>query len=160
MRLALFLALFVVVCPAASGFSQSSSKASRAAASNSHLHRHHRATRHVSISPERAKEIQQALVKAGYMHSVSGHWDSTSIEAMRRYQAAHHWQTRHVPDSRALIALGLGPHYDHLANAAAQSGEAADNASQSPDASADSGSPQQTSSPSVDAPPAAPPQRN
>jgi hypothetical protein len=32
---------------------------------------------------------------------------------MQKYQADHGWQTRLTPDSRALIALGLGP--DHPA---------------------------------------------
>ena len=35
---------------------------------------------------------------------------------MRRYQAAQGWQTKQVPDSRALIRLGLGPDHGHLLN--------------------------------------------
>jgi len=35
---------------------------------------------------------------------------------MRRYQSDHGWQTKEVPDSRALIKLGLGPSKDHLLN--------------------------------------------
>jgi hypothetical protein len=35
---------------------------------------------------------------------------------MRRYQADHGWQSKTVPDSRALIKLGLGPSNDHLLN--------------------------------------------
>jgi hypothetical protein len=35
---------------------------------------------------------------------------------MRRYQAANGWQTKTVPDARALIKLGLGPSHDHLLN--------------------------------------------
>ena len=35
---------------------------------------------------------------------------------MRRYQAEHGWQSKTVPDSRALISLGLGPSHDHLLN--------------------------------------------
>ena len=35
---------------------------------------------------------------------------------MRRYQGDHGWQTKEVPDSRALISLGLGPSKDHLLN--------------------------------------------
>ena len=37
-------------------------------------------------------------------------------DAMRRYQADHGWQSKQVPDSRALISLGLGPSNDHLLN--------------------------------------------
>jgi hypothetical protein len=35
---------------------------------------------------------------------------------MRKYQADHGWQSKTVPDSRALIKLGLGPSKDHLLN--------------------------------------------
>jgi hypothetical protein len=35
---------------------------------------------------------------------------------MRRYQSDHGWQTKEVPDSRALISLGLGPSHAHLLN--------------------------------------------
>jgi hypothetical protein len=35
---------------------------------------------------------------------------------MERYQASNGWQTKVVPDSRALIKLGLGPGHDHLLN--------------------------------------------
>ena len=35
---------------------------------------------------------------------------------MRRYQADNGWQSKTVPDSRALIKLGLGPSKDHLLN--------------------------------------------
>lgn len=63
-----------------------------------------------SIDDERATEIQQALIKAGYLSgSPSGHWDQDSIAAMTKLQSANGWQTKLVPDSRALIKLGLGP---------------------------------------------------
>src|SRR5579871_916888 len=63
-----------------------------------------------SIDDARATEIQQALIKAGYMTGEpSGHWDAASIAAMTKVQADNGWQTKLVPDSRALIKLGLGP---------------------------------------------------
>ncbi len=46
----------------------------------------------------------------------TGTWTPSSEEAMRRYQADHGWQSKTVPDSRALIKLGLGPSKDHLLN--------------------------------------------
>jgi len=61
------------------------------------------------IAPARAHQIQDALVQAGYLKSASGHWDAATAAAMKKYQTDHHWQTRFVPDARALIALGLGP---------------------------------------------------
>jgi hypothetical protein len=35
---------------------------------------------------------------------------------MQKYQADHGWQSKQVPDSRALIKLGLGPDHEHLLN--------------------------------------------
>lgn len=69
------------------------------------------------IDPERAQAIQQALIRKHYMSGdATGTWNEASEEAMRRYQADHGWQSKTVPDSRALISLGLGPSKDHLLN--------------------------------------------
>ena len=58
----------------------------------------------------RATQIQAALIKAGYLSGTpSGHWDTESQAAMEKVQADNGWQTKLVPDSRALIKLGLGP---------------------------------------------------
>ena len=46
----------------------------------------------------------------------SGNWDPATQAAMRRYQAEQGWQTKTVPDARALIRLGLGPDHEHLLN--------------------------------------------
>jgi len=63
----------------------------------------------MSISPERATQIQTALIKAGYMNgSPSGAWDAPTQAAMEKLQADNGWQTKLVPDSRAIIKLGLG----------------------------------------------------
>lgn len=70
------------------------------------------------IDPERAQEIQQALIREHYLtesQAASG-WNQASEDAMRKYQADHGWQSKTVPDSRALISLGLGPSKDHLLN--------------------------------------------
>ena len=62
------------------------------------------------MAPERATEIQSALIKSGYMTGEpSGTWDSQSAAAMQKLQADNGWQTKITPDSRALIKLGLGP---------------------------------------------------
>lgn len=68
------------------------------------------------IQPERAQEIQEALVRQHYLKTESGVWDSNTQAAMQRYQADHGWQTKTTPDARALISLGLGPDHDHLLN--------------------------------------------
>lgn len=62
-----------------------------------------------SIDDTRATEIQQALVRSGYLADVSGHWDSATETAMQKYQSDNGWQTKLMPDSRAIIKLGLGP---------------------------------------------------
>ena len=69
------------------------------------------------IDPERAQAIQEALIREHYMTGEpAGTWNQASEDAMRRYQADHGWQSKTVPDSRALISLGLGPSHDHLLN--------------------------------------------
>jgi len=63
-----------------------------------------------SIDDDRATQIQSALIQAGYLTGApSGHWDAESEAAMGKLQADNGWQTKLVPDSRALIKLGLGP---------------------------------------------------
>jgi peptidoglycan hydrolase-like protein with peptidoglycan-binding domain len=62
------------------------------------------------MEPERATQIQTALIKAGYMTGTpTGVWDAQSQAAMEKLQADNGWQTKLVPDSRAIIKLGLGP---------------------------------------------------
>ncbi len=69
------------------------------------------------IDSDRVREIQEALIREHYLTgSVSGTWDAKSQSAMQRYQADNGWQSKSVPDSRALIKLGLGPNHDHLLN--------------------------------------------
>jgi len=69
------------------------------------------------IDAERARQIQEALIREHYLSGDAGNsWNESSEAAMRHFQADHGWQTKTVPDSRALIALGLGPNQDHLLN--------------------------------------------
>ena len=69
------------------------------------------------IDSERARTIQAALIREHYLTGApAGTWNQASEDAMRRYQNDHGWQTKEVPDSRALISLGLGPSKDHLLN--------------------------------------------
>lgn len=69
------------------------------------------------IDSERAQAIQQALIREHYLGGeAAGTWNQASEDAMRRYQADHGWQSKTVPDARALISLGLGPSHDHLLN--------------------------------------------
>jgi hypothetical protein len=69
------------------------------------------------IDSARAQSIQEALIREHYLNGdPTGTWNQASEDAMRRYQADHGWQSKTVPDSRALISLGLGPSKDHLLN--------------------------------------------
>lgn len=69
------------------------------------------------IDPQRAHDIQEALIREHYLDgSPSGAWDLSTQKAMQRYQADHGWQSTSTPDSRALIKLGLGPDHAHLLN--------------------------------------------
>jgi peptidoglycan hydrolase-like protein with peptidoglycan-binding domain len=71
-----------------------------------------------SIDSERATEIQQALIREHYLTGdPSGKWDPSTIAAMQKYQADQGWQTKLMPDSRALKKLGLGPDYSNALNA-------------------------------------------
>jgi hypothetical protein len=68
-----------------------------------------------SIDPQRATELQNALIKSGYLTGTpSGTWDAPSQAAMQKLQADNGWQTKLVPDSRAIIKLGLGPVHDTI----------------------------------------------
>lgn len=69
------------------------------------------------IDSDRAQQIQQALIKQHYMSGEpTGKWDASTEDALRKFQADNGWQNKTVPDSRALIKLGLGPSHDHLLN--------------------------------------------
>ena len=70
-----------------------------------------------AIDSERTRQIQEALIREHYLHGEpSGRWDNLTQMAMQRYQADQGWQTKTIPDSRALIKLGLGPSSEHLLN--------------------------------------------
>ncbi len=71
-----------------------------------------------AIEPERVTQIQQALIRENYLTGeADGKWDASTIAAMQKYQADHGWQTKLMPDSRALLKLGLGPDYSAAINA-------------------------------------------
>jgi hypothetical protein len=107
--------------PASSSGSNSNSTATahKSSAKRSSSHRRRKATARgqQKIDPLRAQEIQAALIREHYLSGqAAAAWNQSSEEAMRRYQADHGWQSKTVPDARALISLGLGPNHDHLLN--------------------------------------------
>ena len=81
-------------------------------------HRSPRARGQQAIQPERATQIQQALIRGHYLTGeATGKWDTATVAAMQKYQADHGWQTKLTPDARALKNLGLGPDYSGAINA-------------------------------------------
>jgi len=69
------------------------------------------------IDGDRTRQIQEALIREHYMTGeASGKWDASTEAALRKMQTDNGWQNKTVPDSRALIKLGLGPNQDHLLN--------------------------------------------
>jgi hypothetical protein len=70
-----------------------------------------------AIQPQRVREIQEALIREHYLSGEpSGVWDSSTKDALVKFQLDNGWQSKVVPDSRALIRLGLGPNHDGLLN--------------------------------------------
>lgn len=70
-----------------------------------------------AIDGERVRQIQAALIREHYLKGEpSGKWDASTQDALHRYQSDQGWQSKTVPDSRALIRLGLGPGSEHLLN--------------------------------------------
>jgi Putative peptidoglycan binding domain len=81
-----------------------------ASGSKSHRIHFHKPLGQRTIDSSRATQIQQALIRQNYLTGTpSGEWDNATQGAMQKYQADHGWQTKLMPDSRALISLGLGP---------------------------------------------------
>lgn len=61
--------------------------------------------------PERIQEIQQALIREGYLtQEPTGKWDDATRAAMRRYQEANGFTVTGLPEAKTLMKLGLGPH--------------------------------------------------
>ena len=97
---------------AVKGSSRASSRTTKAEAKSHRLHGQQ------AIDPSRVTEIQQALIREHYLDGeASGRWDATTEAAMQKYQSDQGWQTKLMPDSRALKKLGLGPDYSGAINA-------------------------------------------
>jgi len=79
-------------------------------------HRKRRPRGQQKMDAQRVQSIQDALVREHYMSKANGKWDATTQDALKKYQADNGWQSKVVPDSRALIKLGLGPTNIHLLN--------------------------------------------
>jgi peptidoglycan hydrolase-like protein with peptidoglycan-binding domain len=61
-------------------------------------------------SPDRYKEIQQALASKGYLQGEpTGEWGPDSVDALKRFQTDQNLTADGKISSLSLIALGLGP---------------------------------------------------
>lgn len=59
--------------------------------------------------PQRITQIQQALAKDGsFAGTPNGKWDASTVEGMKKFQAAHGLNPTGKMDARTLQQLGLG----------------------------------------------------
>ena len=69
------------------------------------------------IKEDRTRAIQTALIRERYLDGeANGVWDSRTQAAMQKFQSDNGWQSKVLPDARALIKLGLGPDHTGLLN--------------------------------------------
>jgi len=131
-RASLAFLLSAVLCATAAFATPTHKKPSNAHARSAHhsgkstktsaKSRHKKLHGQQGIDTARATEIQQALIREHYMTGEpTGQWDSTTMSAMQKYQSDQGWQTKLMPDSRALKKLGLGPDYSNAINASGSS---------------------------------------
>jgi hypothetical protein len=76
-------------------------------------------SRQAAPSPDRYKQIQEALAAKGYLppEEATGSWGPNSVDALRRFQADQKIDGTGKINSLSLIALGLGPKRENLATA-------------------------------------------
>ncbi len=114
----LFSVALVATTVFASTNTATSHKKSSGHSSKSHKAKAHKLHGQQAIDSSRVTEIQQALIREHYMTGeANGNWDATTLAAMQKYQNDQGWQTKLMPDSRALKKLGLGPDYSTAINA-------------------------------------------
>ena len=70
--------------------------------------------RQLAPTPDRYKEIQNGLVAKGFLQpeDAGGAWNQTSVDALKKFQAAQNLEPSGKINSLSLIALGLGPKHD------------------------------------------------
>jgi len=119
--LSLFVVAFLIAAPAFAATTTthpSSHKSSSHGKSKAKPAKSHKIHGQQAIDPERVTQIQQALIREHYLTGdANGQWDTTTQAAMQKFQADQGWQTKLMPDSRALVKLGLGPDYSTAINA-------------------------------------------
>jgi len=73
--------------------------------------------RQLAPTPQRYKEIQDALASKGYLNpeDATGTWNQASMDALKKFQAGQNLDSTGKINSLSLIALGLGPKRDTAA---------------------------------------------
>ena len=121
----LLISAALLAPPAFAANTRRTAKTAHTSTSHKLLHGRHKARRargQQAIDSNRVTQIQQALIREHYLTGeANGDWNSTTVAAMQKYQADHGWQTKLMPDSRALKSLGLGPDYSTALNASGSS---------------------------------------
>lgn len=104
------LTAILTLLPLTAAFSRSKPKA---LSSQSRNRSRNRAPKQRNPTPERYREIQEALSKKGYLTApANGVWDSNSVDALKRFQQDQNLDATGRLNSLSLIALGLGPKYE------------------------------------------------
>ncbi len=112
-RILLSSSLIIVTSVSASALTHSRRGPTSPRLLNKHSNKTAHPTPQRAIDDSRATAIQSALIKQGYLSGeATGHWDNETEAAMQKMQADNGWQTKLIPDSRAIIKLGLGPNHD------------------------------------------------
>jgi hypothetical protein len=67
--------------------------------------------RQLAPTPQRYKEIQDALAAKGYLkpEDATGTWNPASVDALKKFQTGQNLESTGKVNSLSLIALGLGP---------------------------------------------------
>jgi hypothetical protein len=117
--LTILFSVVLVFAPAfASGDTATTHKKTSTHSGKSHKSKSHKLHGQQAIDSSRVTQIQQALIREHYLTGEpNGSWDATTLAAMQKFQSDQGWQTRLMPDSRALKKLGLGPNYSTTINA-------------------------------------------
>jgi peptidoglycan hydrolase-like protein with peptidoglycan-binding domain len=110
--------------PASSKQSKSASKSGKQVAAKSKsrkgVTRARRSTpRQSAPTPERYRQIQQALAEKGYDPGpVDGQWGPEWVEALKKFQSEQNLTPDGKLGALSLIALGLGPQHDSMSQLA------------------------------------------
>lgn len=72
-----------------------------------------RPARQQTPTPERYREIQQALADQGYYKGeIDGNWDAECVAALKEFQLEQNLNPDGKLGALSIIALGLGPKYE------------------------------------------------